>query len=198
MTYDETLAIMSVLKAAYPNYYRDMKKADAAQIVTVWADMFADDDFTIVAAAVKALIKTRTSTFPPNIGEVTEKIMMIRCPAQMTGMEAWNFVRKAISNGIYGAQQEFDALPEDVRKIVGSASQIREWATMDSDTVNSVVASNFKNAYERRARSDREFAALPSGVRAVIDALSEGMSMDKIETPHSVPTLSAAKNEDAT
>lgn len=198
MTYDETLAIMSVLKAAYPNYYRDMKKADAAQIVTVWADMFADDDFTIVAAAVKALIKTRTSTFPPNIGEVTEKIMMIRCPAQMTGMEAWNLVRKAIRNGIYGAQQEFDALPEDVRKIVGSASQIREWATMDSDTVNSVVASNFKNAYERRARSDREFAALPSGVRAVIDALVEGVSMDRIEATRSAPTLSAAKNEDAT
>ncbi len=198
MTYDETLAIMSVLKAAYPNYYRDMKKADASQIVTVWADMFADDDFTIVAAAVKSLIKTRTSTFPPNIGEVTEKIMMIRCPAQMTGMEAWNLVRKAISNGIYGAQREFDALPEDVRKIVGSASQIREWATMDSDTVNSVVASNFKNAYERRAKSDREFAALPSGVRAVIDALVEGVSMDKIETIRSVPTLSAAKNEDAT
>ena len=51
----ETLAIMSVLKAAYPSYYRDMKRADAESVVALWSEMFAGDDYAVVAAAVKGI-----------------------------------------------------------------------------------------------------------------------------------------------
>ena len=32
MTREDTLKIMSVLKAAYPNYYKDMKKGEAVEV----------------------------------------------------------------------------------------------------------------------------------------------------------------------
>lgn len=42
MNRTETLAVMSILKAAYPAYYRDMKRQDAEAVVNLWSEMLAD------------------------------------------------------------------------------------------------------------------------------------------------------------
>lgn len=179
MTREETLAVMSVLKAAYPDYYRDMRKNDADAIVNLWAEMFSDEPAQIVALAVKSLIAT--GKYNPKIADVKEKIVKLKNANAMTEQEAWNLVSRAISNGIYGSQKEFDALPASVQRIVGSPMQLKEWAMMDSDTVQSVVASNFQRSYKIRAESDREYMALPSSVRNVVDKLAAGMSMPALE-----------------
>ena len=56
MTREETLAIMSVLKAAYPNFYKDMQRQEAEGIVALWAEMFRDEPSQVVAIAVNILI----------------------------------------------------------------------------------------------------------------------------------------------
>lgn len=56
-------------------------------------------------------------------------------------------------------------LSDTVRRVVGSPSQLREWAMMEPDTVQSVVASNFQRSYRSRAASEKEFAALPEAGR---------------------------------
>ena len=68
MTRSETLAIMSILKAAYPGYYRDMKRQDAEAVVNLWAEMLADYPANLVAAAVKSHIASDRKGFPPHIG----------------------------------------------------------------------------------------------------------------------------------
>ena len=65
MNRHETLAIMSILKAAYPSYYRDMSRTDAESVVKLWSEMFRDDEFLIVSAAIKSLIATKADSFPP-------------------------------------------------------------------------------------------------------------------------------------
>lgn len=174
MTYDETLAIMGVLKAAYPGYYRDMKRSEAESIVSLWAEMFKDEPAKLVAIAVKAHIASDQKGFPPHIGAIKDAIAKIKQPDQMTELEAWGCVRKAISNGIYGSADEFGKLPDIVKRLVGSPNQIKEWAMMDADTVNSVVASNFQRSFKARAASEREYLALPTDVRDTIALLSDG------------------------
>lgn len=180
MNREETLAIMSVLKAAYPAYYRDMKKGDAENIVALWASMFADDPAEIVAAAVKAHIATDTKGFPPHIGAVKNAIAKLTQPNEMTEMEAWALVKKATNNSIYGAREEFEKLPPMLQRLVGSPNQLREWAMMDSEVVASVVASNFQRSYKVRAASEREWLALPSDVKQVVGTLTSGMSMRQL------------------
>lgn len=177
MNHNETLAIMSVLKAAYPNFYKDMKRAEAEGIVSLWAEMFADEPAPLVAAAVKAHIANDAKGFPPHIGAIKEAVTKLRTPEEMTELEAWGLVQKALSNGIYGAQSEYDKLPPVIQRIVGSPSQLREWAMMDTDTVNSVVASNFQRSYKARAANERQLLALPSDVRQVMQQLAGGFSM---------------------
>ena len=175
MTYDETLSIMAVLKAAYPNFYRDMKRSEAEGIVSLWTEMFKDEPAEIVAVAVKAHIVNDKKGFPPHIGAIKEAILKIKRPDEMTEMEAWALVDKATRNAKYGAREEFEKLPPLIQRLVGSPNQLREWGMMESDKVASIVSSNFQRSFRARATSEREFLALPADVRGVMEQLAEGM-----------------------
>ena len=180
MTRDETIDLLSVLKAAYPNFYRDMTRKDADHVVALWTDMFKEEPAELVALAVKAHIATDKKGFPPHIGAIKDAIVKIRQPDEMTELEAWGLVQKALRNGYYGAQEEFDKLPPVVQRLVGSPNQLREWAMMDTTTISSVVASNFQRSYKARAANEREFLALPAEVKSAMEQIAASMKMPEL------------------
>ena len=75
MTREETTKILAVLKAAYPNSYRNVTQKEALGTVAVWHVQFADVPPDIVMMAVQKCIST--STFTPSISEVKKKISAI-------------------------------------------------------------------------------------------------------------------------
>lgn len=166
MNNTETLKILSVLKVAYPNSYKDISKEDTAATAKLWQSMFADQPYELVATAVKMLIAT--SKWIPTISEVNEKIVELTAPPMLGEMEAWELVRRAICNSGYESRREFDRLPDTIRRIVGSPNMLREWAMMDIQTVQSVVQSNFMRSYRARATSEREFQMLPTAARNML------------------------------
>ena len=176
----ETAKLMAVLETAYPMFYAKKTQQEREDAIRLWAEMFADEPGELVAMAVKALIKTKASTFPPGIGEITEKIQQLTQPNEMTEMEAWGIVLKAVGNSSYNSGEEFKKLPPVLQKLVGSPSQLREWAAMDSETLNSVVASNFQRSYKIRAKSERDYLALPSSVKTYVAAITGGMRMPEL------------------
>lgn len=177
MNQTETLKIMAVLRGAYPAFYRDMSRKEAESVVALWAEMFAEDDVAIVAAAVKALIATDDKGFPPHIGAVKAKVRQITQPSGMTPQEAWNLVAKAIRNSAYESREEYGKLPKEIQRLVGSPNQLRDWATMNSETVHSVVASNFQRSFAARQKADNDFKALPRDVQAMIGTVAERMAL---------------------
>ena len=72
MTYKEACKILAILKAAYPNSYRNLDKAEAESIAKVWAAQFGNIPYIAVTIAVQKLIST--NTFPPTINEVKSRI----------------------------------------------------------------------------------------------------------------------------
>lgn len=176
----ETAKLMAVLETAYPMFYAKKTEQEREDAIRLWAEMFADEPGEVVAMAVKALIKSRVSNFPPGIGEITEKIQQIVQPEQMTEMEAWGLVLKAIGNSSYNSGEEFKKLPPVIQRLVGAPSQLREWASMDTETLNSVVASNFQRSYKVRAKHEREYLALPSSVKTYMATLANGMKMPEL------------------
>ena len=178
MDRQETMKILSVLRGAYPAFYRDTSRQEAEAIVNLWAGMFAEDDYQLVAAAVKALIVSDEKGFPPAIGQVKKYIRKLMAPQERTEIEAWTLVSKAIRNGTWGAKEEFDALPPDIQQLVGRPEQLTAWARMDSDSVHSVVASNFQRSYRAKVKADKEYAALPADVKLAIGGLADRMRLE--------------------
>ena len=176
MTRQEALAIMITLKTAYPTFYKNYSKDEINAAVDLWATMFADDPAYIVTEAVKSLMCTLK--YPPTIADVKEKIAMITQPPIMTEMEAWDMVRRAIS--YYHANEAFRNLPPILQKIVGSPNQLREWALMNVETVNSVIQSNFMRSYKAKVAQEKEYAMLPESTRQLIQSIAVKMDMKAI------------------
>lgn len=177
MERSDVLKIMAILRGTYPQFYRGIDRKEAEDTVNLWLDMFRNENPALVGAAVKSVIEGDEKGFPPTIGQVKAKMRLITSSDEMTEADAWQMVARAIRNGLYGAKEEFEKFPPTVRRIVGSPNMLREWAMMDTDTVHSVVASNFQRSYRTISEREREIAKLPADVKALVGRLSDGMAI---------------------
>ena len=191
MTRPETLMMMSTLRAASPMYYAKQGAEDARAAVNLWHMMFEQDDAQLVSAAVKAFIATDTKGFPPVVGQIKEKLDTLMREAygggEMTAMEAWSLVQKAIRNGYYNAEAEFAKLPDTIRAVLGGPSAIHDYAMMDAETVNSVVASNFRRSYDARKEYVKEMRMLPVDVKAFISEAKAQLTLGGGQTAPALP-----------
>lgn len=165
MTRKETATILAVLQTNYPENFKGKSDAIMDAMVNLWYGVFARDRYEVVQAAVMAYIQTSTDRFMPNIGMIREEIRKLTTPEGMSEAEAWGLVKNALRNGLYGYREEYAKLPPLVQRCVGSENTIREWAMMDVDSLDSVVASNFQRSYRAISKSEEEWAKLPPGAR---------------------------------
>ena len=178
MTRQETGVIMDILSTAYPRFYSGPGAPDRVKTLSLWAEMFAQDDVALVAAAVKALIAADVKGYPPHIGAVKDAMFSLARTGDPDPEQAWELVRRAASRSAYGAREEFERLPESVRRLVGSPSQLYEWSQMDAEVFNSVVASNFLRACRARRESQRRDALLPAEVKRLLSGAGERMGLE--------------------
>lgn len=168
MTRDDAIDILMVIQAAYPNY----KPQDKTVAVNTWYMMLKDYEKEVVEAALKIYIASDTSGFAPAIGQLIDKINTVTAPPELNSMTAWGLVSKALRNGCYRAEQEFEKLPMTVKRAVGSPDNLRHWAQSDSKSIETVIQSNFIRTYEAEVRRKSEAAKTPPDVRALIDKIS--------------------------
>ena len=183
MTIKEATKLIAVIAEVYPRF---MDGRNIENTVSLWHKIFSDDGYAEVEAAFFAFVSTDEKGFPPAPGALRALLNKLRQPqGETTETEAWAMVQKATRNSIYNADKEFAALPEDVQRCVGSPATLREWAMMDSDELNTVVASNFMRGYKARAVQVREMQKLPPAVREVFGLLGDAFRMPKarLEAP---------------
>lgn len=193
MDKQEAYQILTLLQANYPDSFRGMSKEAANVKVNLWADMFAEEPFEAVAAAAKAYIATDTGGFMPTIGKLKDMLHRMQSPQQMTQMEAWGLVAKALQNSMYGAAEEFQKLPPAVQRTVGSPAQLKEWALMDAETVQSVVASNFQRSFQVCQKRENDFQKLPGAVKSFVAELAGGMKFEGLPEGEQITQKGNAK-----
>lgn len=180
MTKLEAAQILGIMQTVYPDSFKSLSAEAMQSTVTIWAKVFEDDAPAAVQAAVMAHISSSTDRFMPPPGAIKQRLVGMTTNADMTAQEAWQLVNKAAQRGIHYARQEFDKLPPIVQGLVGSPNQLREWAMMDADTVQSVVASNFQRSYTVRAQQERERLALPSKLKQTLAELSGSLGFEAL------------------
>lgn len=79
MTKKEAVQLLAILKAAYPNFYKDMSAEEAQGTVSVWSMQFEELPAEIVLIALNKHIAT--NKFPPSIAEIKEKLTAIHWEA---------------------------------------------------------------------------------------------------------------------
>lgn len=170
MTRDEVKEIIMIMTYTYSNY----KPADITATLDTWTAILASYQFEHIRAALHSYILSDTKGFAPTPGQLIDKI-----PVQsfdMTEMEAWGMVNKALSNSSYHAKEEFDKLPSVVQKTLGRHEVLQEWAGMEIDTVQSVIQSNFIRNYRTVLQREKERNKLPTRLREILEAAGAKMT----------------------
>ena len=147
MTRENTIKILSILKASYPNFYKDMSKKDAETTVNLYTDMFGHNDSNLVATAIKELIQHQS--YPPTIADIKNKIYELTNPDDLNSSDLWEIYKKTIQKGYYGNISEFEELPDSIKIYLGNnPGRINEIGMMESNTLNTVEKGIFMRQIE--------------------------------------------------
>lgn len=177
MTKNDVVKIFIVLRTAYPNFYKEMKKEDLEATIDLWAEMFAHENPALVVAAVKNLINT--FKWPPTIADVKDEMYKLTQTETETPVEMWNKIKSAMSRASYYAQEEFDKLPEVAKKFVGSPNQLREWA-LSIDYNDGVTKGQFFKQYEILKQREKDNKLMLPEVRNIAKQLANSMGATKL------------------
>ncbi len=161
MTREEIVKIIRIMCDCYPNY----KPNNLSETVDVWNMMLEEYNYSQISMALKAYVHSDTSGFAPSIGQLIGKIQTISQPQELDGMTAWGLVSKALRNGTYGAVEEFNKLPPLVRQAVGMPGNLKNWATSDYQTIETVIQSNFLRTYETVVKRANEINRMPDNIQ---------------------------------
>ena len=177
MTETEVRKLLAMTQAVYPNYNPPSREA----AVNAWLMCLSEYDNNVVMAAFKAYITTDTSGFAPSIGQLIDKIQTISQPQELDGMTAWGLVSKALRNGTYGAVEEFNKLPPLVKQAVGMPDNLKNWATSDYQTIETVIQSNFLRTYETVVKRVNEINRMPDDIKSLIEKTNANSYKAQIE-----------------
>lgn len=177
MIREETVEVIHTICDCYPNF----KPEDLSRTIDAWQVMLEEYSCEQVAVALKAYITSNTSGFAPSVGEIVAKIQLVSQPQELDGMAAWGLVSKALRNGTYGAVEEFNKLPPLVRQAVGIPGNLKNWATSDYQTIETVIQSNFLRTYETAVKRANEINRMPDNIKSLIEKANANSYKAQIE-----------------
>lgn len=146
--------------------YTEPKFIPDADAFNVWYSLLKDLDYDVANAAVQKYMLI--NKFPPTIADVREQSLSLISKQEMNETEAWSLVSRALRRGNYYAEEEYDKLPREIQKAVGSPDNLRNWAKADEQSVETVIQSNFMRAYRTELSRGREYKKLPFEMKQLI------------------------------
>lgn len=169
MTREEVKKILMIMDASYPNF----KVEDLTSTIDAWLFALEDEDYTAITVALKTFLKTSGSAFAPSASQLIEMAYKPKSLNQLSEVEAWDLVSKAVRRSAYNAEEEFNKLPPVVQKAVGSPSMLHAWSQSDLEAFETVVASNFERAYKTVLKREEEIDRLPKEARLQLETLHQ-------------------------
>ena len=175
VTEAETAKIIALLREYYP---RDVESTTIKAKVRAWWLVLRDYPYDAMQAAAVSFAANDRKGFMPSPGQLVEQLQLLTSRDALSAQEAWALVHKAVSRAdLNNPSKEFDKLPPEVQKTIGSANMLREWGLVDERTFNTVIYSNFVRAYETHEKRRQAFEAVPAAVRQVIQGVADRLAL---------------------
>ena len=180
MTKDETKKLLMMIEAAYPQ----SKFENPAETIAAWHFLLEEYSANVVMAAFQIYVKTNNTGFAPSVSQIIGCMHKPSEVEQLSEGEAWNMVKRAIQDSAYHSEERFNELPPIIQRCVGSANMLFQWGQTDSDTVNTVIMSNFQRTY-RAVLSKQDFNnKVPEQISDVVKGLADKLSGERMIEGH--------------
>lgn len=177
MSRDNIIAILGILKTAYPRFYANMTKSEAEETIALWQEMFSDTDIRILTIAVKRLITHLE--FPPTIADVKKEIVKITSDNTST-IDYWQEAFKMMCNANYMTIEEFGQYPEICKRFFGSVSNLKAYGAMEREYVLNNIQPRFLKYAEMYKKDEKENMMLPKSYNEMIQKLVNSFDVKQI------------------
>jgi len=183
ITVDQFKILVKAMKAVYaqPTFIPD---EDAFK---VWYNLLRDLDYQVLQNAIQKYMMSKT--FPPTIADIRTEAASFRVKQydeSMSELEAWGLVRRSIGRSGYYYDEEYAKLPPLIQKAVGNARNLKEWALMPTDQVDSVIQSHFVRNYRasvQRAHDNEKLSPV------LLERLNNYAQMSRIGSNDGAPMI---------
>ena len=148
MTREGIKKCVRLLQLTFPNTYRSFTSDDLSMLIEVWSLQFRNVDDVQVFSAVNSVISM--SDYPPTIAEIKRQLIGEH---EENEEEVWYDLLEAGSNGIYGAEEEWEKLPESIKAIT-TPWTLREIALADSSSLRFIkkeIMESYRSYKKRKA-----------------------------------------------
>jgi len=171
ITREELKVIIQTLKSVYTNkdFIPDQFAFDT------WCLLL--QNYTKEEIQAAALTHMRTNTFAPKPADIIELIGKINHSNDnvLTETEVIAIVRKACSNSAYNSEEEFNKLPETIKKVVGSPRNLKEWSQLEKQDFEKVTMSIIARNYTGELKRQSELEKIPQEIREKIEQTTNKM-----------------------
>jgi len=164
MTRSETIAVIELLRRAYPRFIEPSPwEPDAKRVISgvvdLWSDMFSTDTPQLVAAAVRKHISA--SKFPPTIADIRALLTDMTAPSVSPG-EIWQEAHRLLNSGIPADQPEA-AYSRMSPACKAATLSIGGWYALSmSEEGDPHIGRAFLQAATAYTARERDSAALPA------------------------------------
>ncbi len=158
-----------LLADAIKTYFPRDNVLPTENALRLWYAELKDIPYQIAYAALRKYVST--NKFAPTIADIREQAAELynQREGDISENTAWQLVWKAICNSGYHAEEEFEKLPETVKRAVGSASQLRQWGLSEvNDNTISYWKSDFQRIYRLEQQKELERRKLSPDVLKLI------------------------------
>lgn len=158
-----------LLADAIKTYFPRDNVLPTENALRLWYAELKDIPYQIAYAALRKYVLT--NKFAPTIADIREQAAELynQREGDISENTAWQLVWKAICNSGYHAEEEFEKLPETVKRAVGSASQLRQWGLSEvNDNTISYWKSDFQRIYRLEQQKELERRKLSPDVLKLI------------------------------
>lgn len=141
ITREEFATLVKGINSVFPDCIKDKDAFD------VWYLLLNDLSYEVLSTAIHKYMMTEK--FPPKPADIRRLSAQMTTDGIPSEVEAWAMVRKALESLKWdNPQEEYDKLPEVVRRAVGNPANLKEWAMSDMGDVETVISSNFMRTYK--------------------------------------------------
>lgn len=158
-----------LLADAIKTYFPRDNVLPTENALRLWYAELKDIPYQIAYAALRKYVST--NKFAPTIADIREQAAELynQREGDISENTAWQLVWKAICNSGYHAEEEFEKLPETVKRALGSASQLRQWGLSEvNDNTISYWKSDFQRIYRLEQQKELERRKLSPDVLKLI------------------------------
>ncbi len=152
MNKKEIFKLLTAVKFSYPRFYTNFTNDDFNMMSASWMSVLDGCTYEQASAGLAMYMKNDNG-FPPTPGQVFQCIVRMSESQTIdipTAQEAWDRVYDAICGSAYlfAAEEEFNNLPDILKRCVGGARSLQAMALMNPSDLNTVEKSHFIKTYK--------------------------------------------------